>query len=103
VHEGILDDFYELNLQSMRWTKIQRANQALYPGARRRHAAVVLGEIMYLFGGQVTSIISTNCLHCYDFKQRNWKQANNSFPASIDSHALVVHENRLLTFGGYLA
>lgn len=76
-----------------------------YPGPRHGHVAVVYDRKMYLFGGKVSSMGSTNQTNVYDFETGKWikTQVSGTIPSNIDSHSAVVSEGKMYVFGGFLS
>lgn len=94
INTGILADFHKIGLRgNAEWVDLT-SDSKLYPGPRHGHSAIVYGKKMYLFGGKVSSLCSTNLLNVYDFEAEIWIMVNTSGeqPPNIDSHSAVVHE-----------
>lgn len=76
-----------------------------YPGPRHGHVSVVHDDRMYVFGGKISSMSSTNEMNVYDFESGKWVkiQVGGTQPPNIDSHSAVVHEGKMYVFGGFLS
>lgn len=96
-----VNDFYEFNLQTLKWSEIQ--SRGVPPSPRDRHSAVTHKTSFYVFGGFDGS--SRVCdLHEYNFETQEWRQihpTNGTPPSARHSHASVTYKNILYVFGGY--
>lgn len=78
INSGIMADFHKINITgNPTWVELT-TNTKLYPGPRHGHSAVVFGNKMYLLGGKINSLTSTNILSVYDFEAEIWIQVNTS-------------------------
>ncbi|CAD8212285.1 unnamed protein product [Paramecium octaurelia] len=100
--EGILQDFYKLNMNgdSYFWRIIKCEYE---PGPRCRHSLYAYKSCLYLFGGQIADSISTNEIFVHDVNQRFWKklEINDSYPQPLDSYSSAVYSDKLFIFGGF--
>ena len=106
--ESRRNDFYSFHFKTSEWTRIdERGNNAsgTPPSPRDRHCAVVHGNGFYVFGG-FDGAARVNDLYKYDFIEGKWSQIlpdsdNPTWPSPRHSHSAVVHNDKMLIFGGY--
>lgn len=84
------------------WTELPQSDNM--PSPLCRHTAVVDGNRMFLFGGTDNSIENSNT-YILDLEARTWTVKlpdAPGLPPPIDSHSSVVHESRMIVFGGFI-
>ncbi|CAK56009.1 unnamed protein product (macronuclear) [Paramecium tetraurelia] len=100
--EGIMKDFYKLNLnaQTYVWQKIKCDYE---PGPRCRHSICSYLDNIYLFGGQVADSISTNEIFIHDVKKQQWQklEINKTYPSPLDNHCATLYNDQWIIFGGF--
>lgn len=106
VDRGVLDDFYEMDIsedcEEYVWKKL--ANTC---GEReiklKSHSGVVHKEKLVIFGGEMSTSLSSNTVFIYDFVTRKWKavQSKPDIP-KVDSHCAIMVENKMYVYGGYV-
>ncbi|CAD8149025.1 unnamed protein product [Paramecium pentaurelia] len=99
---GIMKDFYKLNLNAPTfvWQKIKCNYE---PGPRCRHSICSFQENIYIFGGQVADLISTNEIFIHDVKQQQWTklEVNKTYPQPMDNHCATLYKDQWIIFGGF--
>ncbi|KAK7491008.1 hypothetical protein BaRGS_00017704, partial [Batillaria attramentaria] len=99
-----LDIIAKQNTTEHRWSNPEFQGTA--PSPRSGHAAALLGNKLYIFGGQCGAQVM-NDLHCLDLRERpKWSELESSaeVPQARYFHSLTaVDKDRLLLFGGLTA
>jgi DNA-binding CsgD family transcriptional regulator len=62
--------------------------------------AVVIGGVIYIPGGRLSSGKPTNVFEVYDPGQKRW-ETRAALPIPISGYALIAYEGRLYLFGGW--
>jgi hypothetical protein len=75
-------------------------SRADMPTPRTEVTCVATGDDLYALGGFDATNIATSLFHRYNSTNDAWVQLA-SFPTGIHHTGLVVHEGRILAFGGY--
>ncbi|CAD8133827.1 unnamed protein product [Paramecium octaurelia] len=100
--EGILKDFYKLNLRAeyFYWQNIKCEYE---PGPRCCHTLCAFKDSLYLFGGQIADSITTNEIFVHDVNLKFWKKLsiNDSYPQPLDNYCATVYNDQLIIFGGF--
>lgn len=96
----ILNDVWFLNMDELKWHLLE-FNGAIFP-SRHRHAAVVVGSCIYVFGGVHDATIYGD-MYVLDTNMLQWKEveAKGEVPSSRHSHSLAVMGKTIYLFGGY--
>lgn len=63
-------------------------------------SAVLLGEKIYVPGGQLNDGAKTNILEVYDPRKDSWEK-KAPIPIAVSGYALAVYEGRMYLFGGW--
>eukprot|EP00761_Pharyngomonas_kirbyi_P001566 gb/GECH01001570.1/.p1 GENE.gb/GECH01001570.1/~~gb/GECH01001570.1/.p1 ORF type:complete len:310 (+),score=74.65 gb/GECH01001570.1/:1-930(+) len=98
------NDFYSLNLKTLQWTQ-ESCDES--PEARSGHTLNKLSNsTLVLFGGMNPNYNSEfNDIHLYDVNNKEWENITSfndqNSPPGTSSHSSVIHENRLIVFGGF--
>ena len=98
---GLFNDLWGLNTQSKKWEEILTHGDV--PTARRNHAAVPVGGVLYLFGGADRSG-NRNDLYRLDLQTWGWKRlaCSGAVPGPRRQHAMCAQGPRhLLCHGGF--
>lgn len=100
------NDLWRFNPVSQQWSHVVANNQP--PARRSDHSAVVIGNSMYVFGGQVYQCCTSppranvqNDLWRYDFLENTWEELTPSGPpgARRDHVAAVVGDHMYIYAG----
>lgn len=97
----LLDDMWVLDTVSVRWSRFGKS--ADHPGKRTGHAAVVIGDKMWIFGGETENHECLNDLWVFDLgNSKKWEQVlvGGKAPPPRCGHAAVAFGDTILVFGG---
>eukprot|EP00698_Gefionella_okellyi_P011549 TRINITY_DN304_c0_g1_i1.p1 TRINITY_DN304_c0_g1~~TRINITY_DN304_c0_g1_i1.p1 ORF type:complete len:493 (+),score=148.34 TRINITY_DN304_c0_g1_i1:636-2114(+) len=100
--DAVFNDLYVLDTESMRWSQVTFAADAVLPPARAGHSATMIGGKMYIFGGGLGQSVF-NDLWIYDPDTQQWQcpTVSGTAPTPRAGHSAVcVGETNLLVFGG---
>ncbi|XP_074620082.1 host cell factor 2-like isoform X2 [Acropora palmata] len=111
-----LGDLYQLDIESMTWSKPAIHN--MIPLPRSLHSATVIGKRMFVFGGWVPLVMDevkgrqdekewkcTNSLACLNLETMSWEnvvmdQYDDSIPRARAGHCSVAINTRLYMWSG---
>ncbi|KAH3758737.1 hypothetical protein Pelo_9458 [Pelomyxa schiedti] len=95
--KGPTNSFYAFSTTNRTWAAL--AKPPLLP--RYHHAAVVMGNKMYVFGG-TDGRATLGDFWCYDTVSSRWTQVfvEGNCPPPLSGHSAVVVANRILVWGG---
>ncbi|XP_069080720.1 leucine-zipper-like transcriptional regulator 1 isoform X2 [Pleurodeles waltl] len=98
--KGASEEFWFLNFDSMKWTRLPPGSCDCGPGPRYGHSSVVYKDAMYVFGGLV-GMVEKNDFWTWNFYSQMWTIIKSSFrPPKVMGHSSVVFEDCMLVFGG---
>lgn len=89
------NDLYMLNLENFKWKKMITSLTA--PSPRYGHRAVAYMSKIYIIGGEASS--GANIVYELNILKNIWIPVGK-IPAKLKGHSMVLHENKLLIFGG---
>ena len=98
------NEVYALDLTTAQWTKLPAS--ASSPVARVGHAAAVVNNKLYVYGGRVGKEFADKTLddlHAYDPSNNTWQQitsATAARPPPLSYHTLTASATHLYLFGG---
>lgn len=99
---GWTNQFFEYDPEKNRWSRPQCTGTL--PSARAAHAAAVMNEKVYIFGGRHDRF-RLNDLHCLEMKTMNWSgeiTVNGPVPEGRSWHSLTALSERfLILYGGF--
>lgn len=110
---GILDDFQRMkvteNNDIYQWENVEAVSQEGHPGPRAWHTMVLHKGCIYIYGGQVNSISSTNRINCFDVEKKTWAEVDchsEEKPIPISQHSADIWqksdtESQMVVFGGF--
>lgn len=83
------------------WTS-ETDMEGLMPTPRGGHSAVLIGRLMYVFGGCNTTQHCFNDLHTYNTASKTWQRLNSTgnIPSARGEHISVSLGTKILLFGG---
>lgn len=95
------DDLYQYSFISNFWY-LEKICYGQKPPARYRHAATVIGDSMFIFGGINSRQAKFNDQYEYCLTKREWKQIEGygMLPAPRTFHSLVSSGNQIYLVGG---
>ncbi|CDW74556.1 kelch motif family protein [Stylonychia lemnae] len=107
-NNAFINNFLSLiHVQSKKWIIANDLINSPFPLARCDHAAVLLGDKMYLMGGKNIELnMQFNDLWLFDIPNYKWQQVltpfNNSLPPPRSGHAITADEEsgKIYIFGG---
>ncbi|KAL8461431.1 hypothetical protein ACS0TY_032776 [Phlomoides rotata] len=97
---NILNEVWVFNMTNKRW-KLLQCTGSLFP-PRHRHAAVLVGSKIYVFGGiHNDSVLSS--VYVFDTDTSMWSEieSHGNLPGPRHSHSMVAKGSKLYIFGGY--
>lgn len=91
---------YFLDLFTLTWSVLSRNDESA-PISIDEHTANLLGDEIIIFGGNVAGFKS-NQIYCFNANTHRWstKDSMNEGPCPRAAHSTVIHNNRLVVFGG---
>ncbi|KAI3363048.1 hypothetical protein L3Q82_011708 [Scortum barcoo] len=102
-------DVHVFNTVSLRWMKLppvrtgghERAREVPY--MRYGHTAVLLDDIIYLWGGRNDTEGACNVLYAFDINTHRWftPKISGTVPGARDGHSACVLGKAMYIFGGY--
>ncbi|GAV85023.1 Met_10 domain-containing protein/TYW3 domain-containing protein/Kelch_2 domain-containing protein/Kelch_4 domain-containing protein/Kelch_6 domain-containing protein [Cephalotus follicularis] len=97
---NILSDVWIFDTAKNEWTLSECTGSNFPP--RHRHAAVVVGSNIYVFGGLNNNMIFS-CLHVLDTENLCWKELSvgGDQPCARHSHSMVAYRSQIFLLGGY--
>ena len=117
IREGSMDTLWKLPLDTLRdlslpeaqqekncgWTQVSYAGKE-QPGPLAHHSSVEYNGKMFLFGGSNLEY-DNKLLFSLDLKSYEWrvvKTTGDQGPKTRDEHSAVVHEKRMVVYGGFV-
>jgi len=101
-------DIHVLNTRTYRWIKlskdqISKASPSCVPYMRYGHAAVTIGEDVYLWGGRNDLDGACNKVYRFNTDRLEWREikVNGNPPTARDGHAMCVVNGNIYVYGGY--
>lgn len=76
--------------------------QGLIPTPRGGHSSVLIGRLIYIFGGCNATQFCHNDLHTYNTKTKVWDRLNSTgtIPIARGDHSAVLLGTKMIVFGG---
>jgi len=102
----VLNDFYKLNLLTLKWTNIQDEAKGVSPSPRGGHRAEAVGSLIYIFGGgQWNNKIAIwdklyNDIHIYDTIAMRWHQPETRGYTPLSCFSSICKIGYFLLFFG---
>lgn len=93
--QGVTGSTEGYNMESNNWAQLSSK-----PVAVSEVSAAVIGGLIYVPGGRLSSGERTNILDVYDPRQDHWEQ-RKPMPVMVSAYSLVAFEGRLYVFGGW--
>ncbi len=98
------NEFYELDITTMQW---KQRNMRDLPEKRRGHSATMVGEKLFVFGGEGEAIFqrkALNDMHILDCERLTWSPITSkkgvSSPPPRFHHSATAVNNNILIYGG---
>lgn len=97
---NVLNDVWVLNTTNNEWKQLQ-CGGIEFPHSHR-HATVVIGSNVYVFGGIHNGSISS-MMYKLDTRNLKWEEigVHGQKPSARHSHTLIAYDLRLFMFGGF--
>jgi hypothetical protein len=54
-------------------TILEQESRENHPGYRQKHIAIINDNFMYIYGGLINALESTNEMHAYNFTENKWE------------------------------
>lgn len=98
--DQILNDVWVLHPSENRWMLLACTGSIFQP--RHRHAAVVVGSNIYVFGGLNAEVIYS-CMNVLNTETLQWSEVSiqGEWPSPRHSHSLIANGPLLFMFGGF--
>ena len=93
---------FELDISNNEWRVISDLSQETetHPETRDEHSAVLWGDIIVIFGGNVKGFKS-NDVWLYHIKENKWEEMKIAdSPAERSNHAATISGDKMYIFGG---
>lgn len=97
---AFLNDLYAFNIEHRFWRNLPIDDYSIPPTPRMHHGAVVVGESMFIFGGQTVDAIK-NDLFEYSFELSCWNFVGVFEDNFRRNFACVEFNGKMLIMGGY--
>lgn len=93
-------EIYSLDTATGAWSKLEPSGTK--PSARGGHTATLLGQQLFVFGGEDRSRRALSDLHVLDLKTMTWSSpaTTGAAPAARTGHAAAALGDMLFVFGG---
>lgn len=98
--EPLDESVYEFDLVEQQWKKLKVLSET--PLARAFHSAVVYGDEVYIYGGEMNNKILGD-FWALNLKHYRWRSVvtEGESPNHRSGHSAVVYENKMILFGGH--
>ncbi|KPP73720.1 kelch domain-containing protein 3-like [Scleropages formosus] len=102
-------DVHVFNAVSLRWMKLPpvrtsgREHAREVPYMRYGHTAVLVDDVIYLWGGRNDTEGACNVLYAFDVSNHRWftPKVSGTIPGARDGHSACVLGKTMYIFGGY--
>lgn len=98
-------DVHVFNAVSLRWRKLPPVigGQSKVPYMRYGHTAVLIDDIIYIWGGRNDTEGACNVLYIFHTGTEQWAtpRVTGQVPGARDGHSACVMEKTMYVFGGY--
>ncbi|KAM6298299.1 KLDC3 protein, partial [Thinocorus orbignyianus] len=102
-------DVHVFNAVSLRWIKLppvwtnSRDHVREVPYMRYGHSAVLIDDIVYIWGGRNDTEGACNVLYAFDVNTHKWftPKVSGMVPGARDGHSACVLAKSMFIFGGY--
>lgn len=93
-------EVYSLDVNTGAWTQLQPSGAK--PSSRGGHTATLIGDRLWVFGGEDRSRRALGDVHCLDLAQMAWAspKTTGAVPAPRTGHTAAAHGEFLFVFGG---
>ncbi|KDR71307.1 hypothetical protein GALMADRAFT_798344 [Galerina marginata CBS 339.88] len=94
------NDTWSFNLQTRKWTELHCIG--FIPPAREGHAAAILGNVIYVFGGRGVDGRDLGELHAFRISNQRWYFFQNMgpLPSARSGHAMASIGTKVFVLGG---
>ncbi|KAJ3490764.1 hypothetical protein NLJ89_g11405 [Agrocybe chaxingu] len=94
------NDTWSFNLQTRRWTELQCIG--FIPSPREGHAAAIVGNVIYVFGGRGVDGKDLDDLAAFKISNQRWYMFQNMgpSPSGRSGHAMASIGTRVFVLGG---
>jgi len=96
---GVLGDIWEYNPITKEWVEII-PNSVQKPADRSQHAAVIIGNKVYIIGGKDGNGNPLSDCWRYDFATNNWQQFADMPSVTLYGHTAVTDGSNVYVYGG---
>ncbi|XP_029448645.1 kelch domain-containing protein 3 isoform X3 [Rhinatrema bivittatum] len=102
-------DVHVFNAVSLRWMKLPAVRSSGWdplkevPYMRYGHTAVLIDDLIYIWGGRNDMEGACNVLYAFDVTSHKWftPKVSGTIPGARDGHSACVLEKSMYVFGGY--
>lgn len=93
-------EVYSLDVNTGAWTQLQPSGTK--PSSRGGHTATLIGDRLWIFGGEDRSRRALGDVHCLDLSQMAWAspKTTGAAPSARTGHTAAAHGEFLFVFGG---
>ncbi|KAF8499070.1 hypothetical protein F5888DRAFT_1611375 [Russula emetica] len=97
------NDTWSFNISTRKWTELQCTGPI--PSPRATHAAVLIDDVMYVFGGLALDGTNLGGLTAFKLSTQRWTafQDVGSSPSGRSGHAMACDGTRVFVLGGELS
>ena len=104
--KGMLADFHCIDIsddcEQYRWKHLNNELNG-QPIKLKSHTAIVYGSSIYLFGGEINSMLSNNLIYVYNIDTNKWSKIESNITVpKVDSHSAVAVQGKMYVYGGYI-
>ena len=96
---NVFDDIWQYDPQTNTWSEIN-VNSVMRPAARYDHTATLIGDKVYLLGGQDSKGAQMNDLWVLDTKSLEWTMLSPIIGGSITGHTAIAKDGNIHVYGG---
>lgn len=97
------NETWEFSLSNFKWKQIKcNTHQEMIPEPRAGHCSVLIGDLLYLFGGKDEDNKKLNDLWQFNITMKSWKKirAWGTFPQCRSGCTMNYYNHKLFLFGG---
>ncbi|KAF8499889.1 hypothetical protein F5888DRAFT_117232 [Russula emetica] len=101
--QHVFNDTWSFNISTRKWTELQCTGSI--PSPRGGHAAVLIDDVMYVFGGRAIDGTNLGGLTAFKLSTQRWTafQDVGSSPSGRFGHAMACDGTRVFVLGGELS
>jgi len=102
----VLNDFYKLNLRTLKWTNVGDESKGSPPSPRGGHRAEAVEKLIYIFGGGNWNSTTNNWdvlyndIHVYDTVKMKWHQPETKGDIPLSCFSSICKIGYFLLFFG---